>query len=62
MIWVGYCKRGELDLIRSLIFLCIPASASTAVDHEEKTTRSESFKNIVVGEQLPPECFPDPPS
>ena len=48
--WVGYCKRGELDLIKSLICLCIPAPASTAVNHEDKMTKDESFEDIVVGE------------
>ena len=48
--WVGCCKRGESDLIKSLICLCIPAPASTTADHEDKRTKNESFeKNIVVG-------------
>ena len=53
VICVGYCRRGELDVIRSLISLYTPALANATVDHEDKTTRSENFeKDIAVGEQL----------
>lgn len=54
VIWVGYCNKGDPDLIRSLIFWCIPApAASTIVDHEDKTTKSEILeKDILVEEKL----------
>ena len=51
MNWVGYCKSGELDRIKSLISLCTLALATTTVDHEDKRINNESFeKNIIVGE------------
>ena len=52
--WVGYCKRGELDLIKSLICFCIPpAPANAIVNQDDKTTKSEIFeKDITVREQL----------
>lgn len=50
---MGYCKRGELDLIKSLICFCIPAPANAIVNQEDRTTKSEIFeKGITVGEQL----------
>lgn len=51
--WVGYCKRGELDWIKSLICFCIPAPANAIVDQDDKTTKSEIFeKDIIAGDQL----------
>jgi hypothetical protein len=48
---VGYCKRDELDWIKSLICLCMLAPAITTIDGEDRRTKDESFeKDIVVVE------------
>ena len=47
---MGYCKRGELDWIKSLICLCMLAPAITTADSEDRRAKGKSFeKDIVVG-------------
>lgn len=48
---MGYCKRGELDTIKSLICLCMLALATTTVANEDKRVNDERFeKGMVVVE------------